>query len=80
VGQIKELIETRVRPAVAQDGGDIVFEGVPKLLEGLYQPTGDMFSFKRSITFIFYFIKRSRFNAVIVHIIVLDVRLCEDLP
>jgi Fe-S cluster biogenesis protein NfuA len=26
VGQIKELIETRVRPAVAQDGGDIVFE------------------------------------------------------
>ncbi|WP_428248857.1 NifU family protein [Ferrovibrio sp.] len=27
VGQIKELIETRVRPAVAQDGGDIVFRG-----------------------------------------------------
>lgn len=27
VGQIKELLETRVRPAVAQDGGDIVFEG-----------------------------------------------------
>jgi Fe-S cluster biogenesis protein NfuA len=27
VGQIKELIETRVRPAVAQDGGDIVFHG-----------------------------------------------------
>ena len=25
VEQIKELIETRVRPAVAQDGGDIVF-------------------------------------------------------
>ena len=25
VVQIKELIETRVRPAVAQDGGDIVF-------------------------------------------------------
>jgi Fe-S cluster biogenesis protein NfuA len=24
VGQIKELIETRVRPAVAQDGGDVV--------------------------------------------------------
>lgn len=24
--QIKELIDTRVRPAVAQDGGDIVFE------------------------------------------------------
>jgi len=27
VGQIKELLETRVRPAVAQDGGDIVFHG-----------------------------------------------------
>src|SRR4051812_16813957 len=27
VGQIKELIETRVRPAVAQDGGDIIFKG-----------------------------------------------------
>ncbi len=27
VDQIKELIETRVRPAVAQDGGDIVFRG-----------------------------------------------------
>jgi len=27
VSQIKELIDTRVRPAVAQDGGDIVFEG-----------------------------------------------------
>ncbi|MCK5166675.1 MAG: NifU family protein [Rhodospirillaceae bacterium] len=26
VKQIKELIETRVRPAVAQDGGDIVFK------------------------------------------------------
>lgn len=26
VSQIKELLETRVRPAVAQDGGDIVFE------------------------------------------------------
>ncbi len=25
VGEIRELIETRVRPAVAQDGGDIVF-------------------------------------------------------
>jgi Fe-S cluster biogenesis protein NfuA len=24
--QIKELIETRVRPAVAQDGGDIIFD------------------------------------------------------
>jgi Fe-S cluster biogenesis protein NfuA len=27
VAQIKELIETRVRPAVAQDGGDILFRG-----------------------------------------------------
>lgn len=27
VATIKELIETRVRPAVAQDGGDIVFQG-----------------------------------------------------
>ncbi|MFQ5534505.1 MAG: NifU family protein [Sphingomonadales bacterium] len=26
VRQIKELLETRVRPAVSQDGGDIVFE------------------------------------------------------
>jgi Fe-S cluster biogenesis protein NfuA len=26
VVQIKELIETRVRPAVAQDGGDIIFQ------------------------------------------------------
>lgn len=35
VKQIKELIETRVRPAVAQDGGDIVFhafeDGIVKL-------------------------------------------------
>jgi Fe-S cluster biogenesis protein NfuA len=27
VARIKELIETRVRPAVARDGGDIVFRG-----------------------------------------------------
>jgi Fe-S cluster biogenesis protein NfuA len=27
VAQIKELIDTRVRPAVASDGGDIVFRG-----------------------------------------------------
>ena len=26
VKEIKELIETRIRPAVAQDGGDITFE------------------------------------------------------
>lgn len=35
VKQIKELIETRVRPAVAQDGGDIIFkefvDGIVKL-------------------------------------------------
>ena len=24
---IKELLETRIRPAVQEDGGDIVFEG-----------------------------------------------------
>lgn len=30
VSQIKELLETRVRPAVAQDGGDIVFHGFDK--------------------------------------------------
>ena len=30
VVQIKELIETRVRPAVAQDGGDIIFHGFQK--------------------------------------------------
>ena len=27
VGQIKELLDTRVRPAVAMDGGDITFKG-----------------------------------------------------
>ncbi|HEX8527013.1 NifU family protein [Allosphingosinicella sp.] len=30
VAQIRELIETRVRPAVAQDGGDIVYRGFAK--------------------------------------------------
>ncbi len=30
VATIKELIETRVRPAVAQDGGDIVYRGYQK--------------------------------------------------
>src|SRR6266403_194219 len=30
VVQIKELLDTRVRPAVAQDGGDIIFRGVEK--------------------------------------------------
>jgi len=30
VEQIKELIETRVRPAVANDGGDIVYRGFQK--------------------------------------------------
>lgn len=27
IGQIKQLLDTRVRPAVAQDGGDITFHG-----------------------------------------------------
>jgi Fe-S cluster biogenesis protein NfuA len=27
VSQIKELIDTRVRPAVANDGGDIIYRG-----------------------------------------------------
>ncbi len=27
VAQIKELLETRIRPALAQDGGDVVFRG-----------------------------------------------------
>ena len=30
VGQIKELLDTRVRPAVAQDGGDITFHGIDR--------------------------------------------------
>ena len=30
VEQIKDLIETRVRPAVARDGGDIVYRGFDK--------------------------------------------------
>ena len=30
VGQIKELLDTRVRPAGAQDGGDITFHGYDK--------------------------------------------------
>ena len=30
VKQIKELLDTRVRPAVAMDGGDIVFQGYEK--------------------------------------------------
>lgn len=30
VNQIQELLNTRVRPAVAQDGGDIVFHGFEK--------------------------------------------------
>lgn len=30
VAQIKELIETRVRPAVANDGGDILYRGFDK--------------------------------------------------
>jgi len=30
VAQIRELIETRVRPAVARDGGDIIYRGFNK--------------------------------------------------
>lgn len=30
IRQIKDLLDTRVRPAVAQDGGDIVFHGFEK--------------------------------------------------
>ncbi len=30
IDQIKDLIETRVRPAVAQDGGDIIYQGFNK--------------------------------------------------
>lgn len=30
IDQIKELIETRVRPAVANDGGDIIYRGFDK--------------------------------------------------
>ena len=30
VKQIKELLDTRVRPAVAMDGGDIVYQGFEK--------------------------------------------------
>lgn len=30
VSQIRELLDTRVRPAVAQDGGDIIFKGFEK--------------------------------------------------
>jgi Fe-S cluster biogenesis protein NfuA len=30
VSQIKELLDTRVRPAVAQDGGDIIYKGFKK--------------------------------------------------
>jgi len=30
IDQIKEILDTRVRPAVAQDGGDIVFHGFAK--------------------------------------------------
>lgn len=36
VGQIKELLDTRVRPAVAQDGGDITFHGFDRGVVYLY--------------------------------------------
>jgi Fe-S cluster biogenesis protein NfuA len=34
IREIREIIETRVRPAVAQDGGDIIFKG---FVEGIVQ-------------------------------------------
>ncbi|MDO6726165.1 NifU family protein [Cognatishimia sp. 1_MG-2023] len=36
VDQIKELLDTRVRPAVAQDGGDITFHGFERGVVYLY--------------------------------------------
>jgi len=36
VQQIKELIDTRVRPAVAQDGGDIIFKGFEEGIVSLH--------------------------------------------
>jgi len=36
VAQIKELLDTRVRPAVAGDGGDIVFRGYRKRIVKLH--------------------------------------------
>jgi Fe-S cluster biogenesis protein NfuA len=36
VAQIKELLDTRVRPAVAQDGGDIIFQGYENGVVSLY--------------------------------------------
>jgi Fe-S cluster biogenesis protein NfuA len=36
VKQIRELIDTRVRPAVAQDGGDIIFRGFERGVVNLH--------------------------------------------
>ncbi len=36
VAQIKELLDTRVRPAVAQDGGDIIFHGYDQGIVSLH--------------------------------------------
>jgi hypothetical protein len=36
VTQIKELLDTRVRPAVAQDGGDILFHGFERGVSSTY--------------------------------------------
>ena len=38
VDQIKELLDTRVRPAVAQDGGDITFHGFDRGVVYLHMP------------------------------------------
>ena len=40
VGQIKELLDTRVRPAVAQDGGDITFHGFDRGVVYLHMQGG----------------------------------------
>ena len=50
VAQIRELIETRIRPAVANDGGDIVFHGFKDgvvLLHGIARSPGSMRSLER---------------------------------
>jgi hypothetical protein len=42
VAQIRDLIETRVRPAVANDGGDIIYRGFPRR-RGLPDDAGRLF-------------------------------------
>ena len=45
VATIKELIDTRVRPAVAQDGGDITFHGFRDGMGAFHLPQHDPPSF-----------------------------------